>query len=228
MSEQQFYESEAILASLTSALRRRNSDVEASDLLLCLSQDQADALNDLLVCLVETLPTEAVSITNDVLPPGKVSSYGMRFHRSTSSRGQPVRMRFFRVQESAPTLAINTLGLAISIALLSPAAVVPAANIAKAIWDNIVSLEEDHDRMAMRVYDAILNYSVSNRNDSSNGPTSTDISNISELVGGERIEVADVAAALRRLNDLKIVSVGKWGGIGGELDHVENRWRILV
>lgn len=225
----QFYESEAVLAALATALRMRNCGTASNELLRRLSETQANALNDLIVRLVEDLPREIISITENVRSPEKVASYGMRFQRSSSASGKPSRMRFFRVQESAPALAINTLGLAISVALLSPAAIVPAVTIAKTIWENIVSIEGDHDKVAMRVYDAILIFKASQLDNHQNNPTSRSISDITAAEQeGDRVAVADVLVALRRLCELKLVSVDHWGGVGGDLDHADNRWKIVI
>jgi hypothetical protein len=224
MTEQSFFEVEALEHTMVNALCRVGGP-PAETLIRKLPSDTADALNDILVQLYEKLPDETLSIDRETIPAG-LTGYGMRWRTITDQgTGQPVKMRFFRVKEAGATIAINVVGLAIAIAIamLSPGGITNALNIGKAVYDNVVTLERDHDRAAMRCYEAIVLFRAKAAVAGTRlQPTVGDIAPLAGLSDQEALK------AVRTLAGHKIVLVADWGGAQGDLDHPGNRWKIEV
>lgn len=229
MSDQRFFEIEAAVDAVVHGAQQINSLVSPDTLIDQMSAKNRSELNDRLVALFSSLPSTLVQVTEDEPTPKALKSYEMRLGRSTKP-GSPLpdKMRFFRVKPAWQTLAINVIALGIAVAIASPAGVVPALTIVKTCFDNLVTLERDGDQDSMLCYEAIVRWKMANVTSPSDATARQIAEQCAELPGNVDLDPARTLAALKRLEELGLLTVSKWGGSAGNLDEENNQWKTTI
>ncbi|HTD16456.1 MAG TPA: hypothetical protein VK673_14835 [Chthoniobacterales bacterium] len=229
MPTRKFYESEALLDSLTESFQELALNTSQCQALIGqLSAEKADRLNDLLVSLL-TQPEMQAHLQQhlkDVEVPGP-SSGGLGSHlRSQVRQGRIVRVDFFQFGKCWEKTSTSLLGLALALITLNPAGLpVPTYETVRGVWSSWVALKRPGDDVAIDTYEAVLRTQciLLNGRDPGRFPTLVEI----QSHAGPRTE-REVVTGLTRLRDLGIVKVDFWGDQEGDLSHRENTWRPVV
>jgi hypothetical protein len=217
--DQSFFEAEALEAVIVSSVDRLQLKINPEEILNRLDDEQKAELNRLFVELFEGQPN--ASISDEIGAGGQARLFALRLHRSGGDA--PNKMRFFKVKSAWNTLAINLVGFVISIAALQPSAVVPALNIVKSVYDNLVTLKSPDDDVAMKLFESLIKLRAVAATELGNSNSAISAAKLINELG---VSKDDVFIALGRLKELGLIEP-EWAALVGDIKNPGNNWKPI-
>jgi hypothetical protein len=116
-------------------------------------------------------------------------------------------------------------GLAVALALHSPAAVFPAAGVVENLWRNLITLERPRDNTALDVYEAFLKRRTILAQ-AGGGHCIPSTTEVHTQTGSSN--PADTLSGLIQLWNLKILEATTVDGAVASCPDEESRWREVI
>jgi hypothetical protein len=130
---------------------------------------------------------------------------------------------FLRIKDAAVEALVPLVSLAVAAYSGDLKALVSGAEALKALWSHLVTLRRDKDSTAIDVYEALVAARAAGRVTHQGPPTTATIA------GGTRARTLDdVVAGLKRLKELNLIDVARWGGQEGDTTSPDNTWEVRL
>jgi hypothetical protein len=133
------------------------------------------------------------------------------------------KITFLRIKDAALETIVPLMSMALTAWAGDVKALVAGLQSVTMLWKNLVTLKRETDSCAIDVYEALVAEHTAKRTAKGGSPTTNEIVN--------RLStrpLAEVAAGLKRLLDLKLIEISHWGGPEGDMSIDGNAWKVRL
>lgn len=181
---------------------------------------ELDKLND---AIASSLRDESDRLGIELIPDQPLPSrngYGLQLHAKEIG-GKTQSITFYRLKDTWVREALLLLGATLGIAMMSPAAAVPALNFVYNGWRNLLKLQRPQDALLIDTYKALL-ASADTAEGEVRWPAARTVSERSGLT------IEDTVAGLKRLSALDLTEVAQWADHSHDLENEHNIWKTKI
>jgi hypothetical protein len=211
---------------LVHALHERAAEINPLQVMAAIPVESRRTASAAIVDLLRAeLPSEALEITVDggpVAGPAQLDSAILKLRQGSATE----RIVFLRIKDAMTESILPLIGFGLAALVTDPAraAVQTIPQMLKLLWDRLVVLKRENDGAALDAYETLAAATATARAGDGALPTTASLrARVPTTISPELLQ-----SGLKRLAELKLIEVARWGAIPGDLTDPGNAWRVVL